>query len=172
MQIGVIGLGRMGGNITRRLIQNGHEAVVYDHDANAVATLRQDGAIGAAGIDTLVKQLEPPRAVWLMLPAGKITEDTIGQLAELLAPGDIIIDGGNTFWKDDVRRGKKLKERAIHYVDVGTSGGVWGIDRGYCMMIGGDKAVVDRLDAIFAGLARGSGDFPRPGRREVGDPAL
>src|SRR5437588_3296073 len=131
MQIGVIGLGRMGGNITRRLIQNGHEAVVYDHDANAVATLREDGAIGAAGLDKLVKQLEPPRAVWLMLPAGKITEDTIGQLAELLGPGDIIIDGGNIFWKDDVRRGKKLKERAVHYVDVGTSGGVWGLERGF-----------------------------------------
>src|SRR5437764_11322231 len=161
MQIGVIGLGRMGGNITRRLIQNGHEAVVYDHDANAVATLRQDGAISAAGVDKLVKQLEPPRAVWLMLPAGKITEDTIGQLAALLAPGDIIIDGGNTFWKDDVRRAKKLKERAIHYVDVGTSGGVWGLERGYCMMIGGAKEVVAHLDPIFAALAPGLGNVTR-----------
>jgi 6-phosphogluconate dehydrogenase len=170
MQIGVIGLGRMGGNITRRLIQNGHEAVVYDHDANAVATLRQDGAIGAAGIGKLVKQLEPPRAVWLMLPAGKITEDTIGQLAELLAPGDIIIDGGNTFWKDDVRRGKKLKERAIHYVDVGTSGGIWGLERGYCMMIGGAKDVVEHLDPLFKALAPGLGNAPRTLGRDSRDP--
>jgi 6-phosphogluconate dehydrogenase len=170
MQIGVIGLGRMGGNITRRLIQNGHKAVVYDHDANAIATLRQDGAIGAAGIDKLVKQLEPPRAVWLMLPAGKITEDTIGQLAELLAPGDIIIDGGNTFWKDDVRRGKKLKERAIHYVDVGTSGGVWGLERGYCMMIGGAKEVVEHLDPLFKALAPGLGNALRTLGRDGRDP--
>ncbi|HEX9237678.1 MAG TPA: decarboxylating 6-phosphogluconate dehydrogenase [Xanthobacteraceae bacterium] len=170
MQIGVIGLGRMGGNITRRLIQNGHETVVYDHDANAVATLRQDGAIGAAGVDKLVKQLEPPRAVWLMLPAGKITEDTIGQLAELLAPGDIIIDGGNTFWKDDVRRAKKLKERAIHYVDVGTSGGVWGLERGYCMMIGGVKEVVEHLDPLFKALAPGLGNAPRTLARDGRDP--
>ena len=169
MQIGVIGLGRMGGNITRRLIQNGHETVVYDHDANAVATLRQDGAIGAAGVDKLVKQLEPPRAVWLMLPAGKITEDTIGQLAELLAPGDIIIDGGNTFWKDDVRRAKKLKERAIHYVDVGTSGGVWGLERGYCMMIGGAKEVVEHLDPLFKALAPGLGNAPRTLARDGRD---
>jgi 6-phosphogluconate dehydrogenase len=170
MQIGVIGLGRMGGNITRRLIQNGHKAVVYDHDANAIATLRQDGAIGAAGIDKLVKQLEPPRAVWLMLPAGKITEDTIGQLAELLAPGDIIIDGGNIFWKDDVRRGKKLKERAIHYVDVGTSGGVWGLERGYCMMIGGAKEVVEHLDPLFKALAPGLGNALRTLGRDGRDP--
>jgi 6-phosphogluconate dehydrogenase len=170
MQIGVIGLGRMGGNITRRLIQNGHEAVVYDHDANAIATLRQDGAMGAAGIDKLVKQLEPPRAVWLMLPAGKITEDTIGQLAELLAPGDIIIDGGNTFWKDDVRRAKKLKERAIHYVDVGTSGGIWGLERGYCMMIGGAKEVVAHLDPLFKALAPGLGNAPRTLGRDGRDP--
>jgi len=170
MQIGVIGLGRMGGNITRRLIQNGHEAVVYDHDANAIATLRQDGAMGAAGIDKLVKQLEPPRAVWLMLPAGKITEDTIDQLAELLAPSDIIIDGGNTFWKDDVRRAKKLNERAIHYVDVGTSGGIWGLERGYCMMIGGAKEVVAHLDPLFKALAPGLGNAPRTLGRDGRDP--
>ncbi len=170
MQIGVIGLGRMGGNITRRLIQNGHKTVVYDHDANAVATLRQDGAIGAAGVDKLVKQLEPPRAVWLMLPAGKITEDTIGQLAELLAADDIIIDGGNTFWKDDIRRAKKLKERAIHYVDVGTSGGVWGLERGYCMMIGGVKEVVEHLDPLFKALAPGLGNAPRTLARDGRDP--
>jgi 6-phosphogluconate dehydrogenase len=170
MQIGVIGLGRMGGNITRRLIQNGHETVVYDHDANAIAALRQDGAIGAAGIDKLVKQLEPPRAVWLMLPAGKITEDTIDQLAELFAPGDIIIDGGNTFWKDDIRRAKKLKERAIHYVDVGTSGGIWGLERGYCMMVGGAREVVARLDPLFKALAPGLGNAPRTLGRDGRDP--
>jgi len=160
MQIGVIGLGRMGGNITRRLIQNGHEAVVYDHDPNAVAALGRDGAIGAKGLDTLVDQLRAPRAIWLMLPAGKITEDTIVQLARLLAPDDIIIDGGNTFWKDDIRRAKTLKGRSIHYVDVGTSGGVWGLERGYCMMIGGPKAIVDRLDPVFKALApSGAGHF-------------
>src|ERR1041385_8517556 len=161
MQIGVIGLGRMGGNIARRLMQNGHEAVVYDHDPNAIAALGRDGAIGAKGLDALVDQLHAPRAVWLMLPAGKITEDTIVQLARLLAPDDIIIDGGNTFWKDDIRRAKTLKGRSIHYVDVGTSGGVWGLERGYCMMIGGPKAVVQQLDPIFKTLAPGRGDIPR-----------
>ena len=127
MQIGVIGLGRMGGNITRRFMENGHQAVVYDHDPNAVVALSRDGAIGAKGLDTLVDQLRAPRAIWLMLPAGKITEDTIVQLARLLAPDDILIDGGNTFWKDDIRRAKMLKGRAIHYVDVGTSGGDRGV---------------------------------------------
>ena len=165
MQIGVIGLGRMGGTITRRFMQNGHEAVVFDHDANAVAALSRDGAIGAKGLDTLVRQLRAPRAIWVMLPAGEITEDTIVELAKLLARDDIIIDGGNQFWKDDVRRAKMLKERAIHYVDVGTSGGVWGLERGYCMMIGGPKAVVDRLDPLFKALAPGLGNVPRtPGR--------
>ena len=165
MQIGVIGLGRMGGTITRRFMQNGHEAVVFDHDANAVAALGRDGAIGAKGLDTLVRQLRAPRAIWVMLPAGEITEDTIVELAKLLARDDIIIDGGNTFWKDDVRRAKMLKERAIHYVDVGTSGGVWGLEYGYCMMIGGPKAIVDRLDPLFKALAPGLGNVPRtPGR--------
>ena len=157
MQIGVIGLGRMGGNISRRLIKNGHEVVVYDHDAKAVAALSRDGAKGADGLDKLVQQLRPPRAVWVMLPAGKITEDVIGELAELLAAGDVVIDGGNTFWRDDIRRAKMLKERSIHHVDVGTSGGVWGLDRGYCMMIGGDKAIVDRPRSDF----RRAGARPR-----------
>jgi 6-phosphogluconate dehydrogenase len=170
MQIGVIGLGRMGGNITRRLIQNGHEAVVYDQDANAVAALGRDGAVGAKGLDTLVDQLRAPRAIWLMLPAGKTTEDTIVQLARLLAPDDVIIDGGNTFWKDDIRRAKTLKGRSIHYVDVGTSGGVWGLERGYCMMIGGPKAIVDRLDPIFKALAPGLGNVPRTLGRDGRDP--
>ena len=170
MQIGVIGLGRMGGNISRRLIKNGHEVVVYDHDAKAVAALSRDGATGAGGLDKLVQQLRPPRAVWVMLPAGKITEDVIDELAKLLAAGDIVLDGGNTFWRDDIRRAKMLKERSIHHVDVGTSGGIWGLDRGYCMMIGGDKAIVDRLDPIFSALAPGLGNVPRTGKREGRDP--
>jgi len=170
MQIGVIGLGRIGGNITRRLMENGHQVVVYDHDPNAVAALARDGASGAEGLDTLVSQLPSPRAIWLMLPAGKITEDTIVQLASLLAADDIVIDGGNTFWKDDIRRAKMLKGRAIHYVDVGTSGGVWGLERGYCMMIGGPKAVVDRLDPLFKALAPGLGNVPRTPGRDGRDP--
>ena len=170
MQIGVIGLGRMGGNISRRLIKNGHEVVVYDHDAKAVAALSRDGATGANGLDKLVQQLRPPRAVWIMLPAGKITEDVTAALAKLLAAGDIVLDGGNTFWRDDIRRAKMLKERSIHHVDVGTSGGVWGLDRGYCMMIGGDKAIVDRLDPIFSALAPGLGNVPRTPKRDGRDP--
>jgi 6-phosphogluconate dehydrogenase len=165
MQLGMIGLGRMGGNIVRRLIAHGHTAVVYDKDAKAVAALAADNAAGAASLEDFVLKLEPPRTAWVMLPAGKITEATIEALAKLMQPGDTIIDGGNTFWQDDVRRGKPLKERGLHYVDVGTSGGIWGIERGYCMMIGGEKSVVDRLDPIFAALAPGIGDIPRtPGR--------
>jgi 6-phosphogluconate dehydrogenase len=170
MQIGVIGLGRMGGNISRRLIKNGHEVVVYDHDAKAVAALSREGAKGTGGLDTLVQQLRPPRAVWVMLPAGKITEGVIGELAKLLAAGDVVLDGGNTFWRDDIRRAKMLKEHNIHHVDVGTSGGVWGLDRGYCMMIGGDKAIVDRLDPIFSALAPGLGNVPRTPKRDGRDP--
>ena len=170
MQIGVIGLGRMGGNISRRLIKNGHEVVVYDHDVKAVAALSRDGATGANGLDKLVQQLRPPRAVWVMLPAGKITEDVIAELAKLLAAGDIVLDGGNTFWRDDIRRAKMLKGHNIHHVDVGTSGGIWGLDRGYCMMIGGDKAIVDRLDPIFSALAPGLGNVPRTPKRDGRDP--
>ena len=170
MQIGVIGLGRMGGNISRRLIKNGHEVVVYDHDAKAVAALSRDGATGVSGLDKLVQQLRPPRAVWVMLPAGKITEDVIGELGKLLAAGDIVLDGGNTFWRDDIRRAKTLRERSIHHVDVGTSGGIWGLERGYCMMIGGDKAIVDRLDPIFSALAPGLGNVPRTPKRDGRDP--
>jgi 6-phosphogluconate dehydrogenase len=170
MQIGVIGLGRMGGNISRRLIQNGHQVVVYDHDPKATATVAADGAKGVDGLDKLVAQLIPPRPVWVMLPAGRITEDTIVQLGKLLDAGDIVLDGGNTFWKDDIRRAKMLKERKIHHVDVGTSGGVWGLERGYCMMIGGDKAVVDQLDPIFGALAPGLGNVPRTPGRDGRDP--
>jgi 6-phosphogluconate dehydrogenase len=170
MQIGVIGLGRMGGNMSRRLIKNGHEVVVYDHDVKAVAALSRDGAKGADGLDKLVQQLRSPRAVWVMLPAGTITEDVIGQLGKLLAAGDVVLDGGNTFWRDDIRRAKMLKERSIHHIDVGTSGGVWGLERGYCMMIGGDKAIVDRLDPIFSALAPGLGNVPRTPKRDGRDP--
>jgi len=170
MQIGVIGLGRMGGNISRRLIRNGHEVVVYDHDAKAVAALAHDGATGTRGLDALVQKLIAPRAVWVMLPAGKITEDVIVALGKLLAAGDIVLDGGNTFWRDDIRRAKMLKERNIHHVDVGTSGGVWGLDRGYCMMIGGDDAIVKRLDPIFAALSPGLGNVPRTPERDGRDP--
>jgi 6-phosphogluconate dehydrogenase len=170
MQIGMIGLGRMGGNITRRLIQNGHEAVVYDRDPKAIDELKRDGASGADGLEKLVQQLRPPRAVWVMLPAGKITDDTITQLGKLMSAGDIVLDGGNTFWRDDIRRAKMLKERNVHHVDVGTSGGVWGLERGYCMMIGGDKEVVDRLDPIFSALAPGLGSVPRTPKRDGRDP--
>ena len=170
MQIGVIGLGRMGGNISRRLIENGHEVIAYDHDPKAVAAVTRDGAKGADDLGKLVAQLVPPRPVWVMLPAGRITEDTIGQLGKLLSSGDIVLDGGNTFWKDDIRRAKMLKERNIHHVDVGTSGGVWGLERGYCMMIGGAKDVVDRLDPIFKALAPGLGNAPRTPGRNGRDP--
>jgi 6-phosphogluconate dehydrogenase len=170
MQIGIIGLGRMGGNITRRLIQNGHEAVVYDHEPKAVTDLKRDGATGADGLEKLVQLLRPPRAVWVMLPAGKITDDTITQLGKLLSAGDVVIDGGNTFWRDDIRRAKMLRERSIHHVDVGTSGGIWGLERGYCLMIGGDKEIVDRLDPVFSVLAPGLGSVPRTPKREGRDP--
>ena len=172
MQLGMIGLGRMGGNIVRRLMRDGHTTVVYDRDAKAVSSLAADGSVGAASLEEFVSKLEKPRTIWVMLPAGKITEDTIAQLAKLMESGDVIIDGGNTFWQDDVRRGKMLKERGLHYVDVGTSGGVWGLDRGYCMMIGGEKQVVDRLDPIFAALAPGAGDIPRTEGRDGRDPRI
>ena len=170
MQLGMIGLGRMGGNIVRRLMNNGHTAVVYDKDSKAVAGLAGEGATGADTLEDFVAKLEKPRTAWVMLPAGKITEATIEALAKLMQPSDVIIDGGNTFWQDDVRRGAALKAKGLHYLDVGTSGGVWGIERGYCMMIGGDKAVVDRLDPIFKTLAPGIGDIPRTSGREGRDP--
>jgi len=169
MQLGMIGLGRMGGNIVRRLMKHGHSTVVFDKDMKAVAAIAADGAVGSGDLAEFVGKIERPRTAWVMLPAGPITEATIDALSKLLQTGDVIIDGGNTFWQDDVRRGKALKERGIHYIDVGTSGGVWGIERGYCMMIGGDKAVVDRLDPIFAALAPGIGDIPRTEGREGRD---
>jgi 6-phosphogluconate dehydrogenase len=169
MQLGMIGLGRMGGNIVRRLMRSGHTTVVYDRDTKAVSSLAADGSVGTGSLAEFIGKLEKPRTVWVMLPSGKITEDTIAEIAKLMDAGDVIIDGGNTFWQDDVRRGKTLKERGLHYVDVGTSGGVWGIDRGYCMMIGGDKATVDRLDPIFGALAPGVGDIPRTPDRDNSD---
>jgi len=161
MRIGMIGLGRMGGNIVRRLMQKGHEGVVYDRDQPAIDTLVGEGAIGASDLKDMKAKLAKPAIFWVMLPAGEITEGTIQQLADIAEPGDIIIDGGNSFYKDDIRRAKSLREKQIHYVDVGTSGGVWGLERGYCMMIGGPEDVVGNLDPIFDALAPGLGTIPR-----------
>ncbi|ACL62183.1 phosphogluconate dehydrogenase (NAD(+)-dependent, decarboxylating) [Methylobacterium nodulans] len=170
MQLGMVGLGRMGGNIVRRLLRAGHRAVVYDHNPAAVAALVEAGATGAASLEDFVSRLDLPRAVWVMLPAGAPTEDTVNGLAALMQAGDVVIDGGNSFYKDDIRRAAHLREKGLHYVDVGTSGGVWGLERGYCMMIGGAKEAVDRLDPIFATLAPGLGDVPRTPGREGRDP--
>ncbi len=172
MQLGMIGLGRMGANIVRRLIKNGHAAVVYDKDPKTVAALAKEGATGASDLADFVGKLDKPATVWVMLPAGKITEATIADLHKLLKKDDVIIDGGNTFWQDDIRRAKALKDAGIHYVDVGTSGGVWGIDRGYCMMIGGEKHIVDRIDPILKTLAPGVGDIPKTPGRESRDPRV
>ena len=170
MQIGIIGLGRMGANIGRRLMGKGHAVVAYDQQPKAVAALT--GATGAEGLADMVHKLTPPRAIWVMLPAGKITEDTIAELGGLLSAGDTVIDGGNTFYKDDIRRAKALAGKGITYIDCGTSGGVWGFERGYCMMIGGDKAAVDRLDPIFAALAPGEGAIDKTPGREGRDPRV
>ncbi|WP_262271501.1 phosphogluconate dehydrogenase (NAD(+)-dependent, decarboxylating) [Microvirga yunnanensis] len=169
MQLGMVGLGRMGGNIVRRLMQAGHTAVVYDRSPEAAGSLVDEGATGASGLEDLVARLGAPRNVWVMLPAGEITETAIQQLADLLDRGDTIIDGGNTFWQDDVRRAEELRSRGLHYIDVGTSGGVWGLERGYCLMIGGEAAAVERLDPIFASLAPGRGDLPGTLGREGRD---
>jgi len=171
MQIGMVGLGRMGGNIARRLMKAGHSCVVFDVAADARAALEKDGAQAAASLAALVDRLEGnSRAVWVMLPAGRITEDAIGELGGLLAAGDIVIDGGNSFYKDDIRRARALAEKKIHYVDCGTSGGVWGLERGYCMMIGGPKQAVDHLDPIFRALAPGLGSISRTPGRGADDP--
>ena len=170
MQIGIVGLGRMGANIGRRLISRGHRIVAFDRDPKAVTALA--GATGAASLKEMVEKLDAPRAVWVMLPAGKITDGTVLALGDLLSAGDVVIDGGNTYNKDDIRRAKELKKKDIRYVDCGTSGGVWGLDRGYCMMIGGDKAVVDRLDPVFAALAPGAGTIEKTPGREGRDPRI
>jgi 6-phosphogluconate dehydrogenase len=168
MELGMIGLGRMGANMTRRLLRGGHQCVVFDRSAKAVAELEKEKAIGAASLSDLVKRLAPPRAIWLMVPAASVDE-TIADLSPHLERGDIVIDGGNSYYVDDIRRSRLLAGGGIHCVDVGTSGGVWGLERGYCMMIGGEAIAVNRLDPILATLAPGAGDIPRtPGREARG----
>jgi 6-phosphogluconate dehydrogenase len=161
MQLGLVGLGRMGGNIARRLMRDGHTCVVYDRDPRSISDVVGDGAIAASDLADLVAKLPAPRAVWVMLPAGKPTDDTIMALAQLLAAGDAVIDGGNTFYRDDVRRAKALAPKQIDYLDCGTSGGVWGLERGYCLMVGGAAAAFERLEPIFRSLAPGLGAIPR-----------
>jgi 6-phosphogluconate dehydrogenase len=170
MQIAMIGLGRMGGNIAHRLIDRGHDVVVFDRDVQAIERLEKLDARGARVLSDLASLLAPPRTAWVMLPSGEPTEDTVTALSELFERGDTIIDGGNSFYRDDIRRAKKLAPKGIHYVDVGTSGGIWGAERGYCMMIGGEKDVIDRLDPVFGDLAPGSGDISRTPKREGRDP--
>jgi 6-phosphogluconate dehydrogenase len=170
MQLGVVGLGRMGGNIVQRLQRHGHSCVVYDRSADAVTALAKKGAVASSGLKDLTAKLSTPRAIWLMLPAGEATEDAVNELRGVLQSGDIVIDGGNSFYKDDVRRARSLKEKGINYVDSGTSGGVWGLDRGYCLMIGGDKKIVDHLDPIFSALAPGLGNIERTAGRDGRDP--
>jgi 6-phosphogluconate dehydrogenase len=172
MQLGMIGLGRMGANMARRLMRGGHQCVVYDRSPDAVKTLVGEGATGVENLKGFVTAMAKPRHVWIMVPAGGPTESTVNELAEILEPGDTIIDGGNSMFKDDVRRAKALAQRKISYVDAGTSGGVYGLERGYCMMIGGDAEVVKRLDPIFKTLAPGRGDVERtPGREQMGGTA-
>jgi 6-phosphogluconate dehydrogenase len=169
MQLGVIGLGRMGANIVRRLMRDGHSCVVYDVNPDAVTALEKEGATGATSLADFAKKLTPPRATWVMVPAGDITQKTIEALAAELAQGDTIIDGGNSYYRDDIARAAALASRGVHLVDCGTSGGVWGLERGYCLMIGGETGVVERLRPIFATIAPGMGDVSRtPGR--TGEP--
>ncbi|MFZ4809024.1 MAG: phosphogluconate dehydrogenase (NAD(+)-dependent, decarboxylating) [Hyphomicrobiaceae bacterium] len=170
MEIGIVGLGRMGANIARRLMRAGHACAVYDKSPEAVSAIAAEGATAATDLADLVHTLPAPRTVWVMLPAGAVTETAVRELASLLAPGDTIIDGGNTFWKDDIRRAATLAAAGLHYLDVGTSGGVWGLERGYCLMIGGETAVVERLDPVFRALAPGRGSIPSTGNRDGRDP--
>lgn len=172
MQLGLIGLGRMGANIVRRLLRHGHDCVVYNRTPDKVKQLAHEGAKGAYTLDDFVAKLTKPRAVWLMVPAGEATENMLKELAVKLEPGDIIIDGGNSYYIDDIRRAKELAPLGIYYLDVGTSGGVWGLERGYCMMIGGPEEPVKQLDPIFKTLAPGRGSIPRTlGREKVGGTA-
>jgi 6-phosphogluconate dehydrogenase len=168
MQIGMVGLGRMGGNMARRLMGGGHEVVAFATDPAAVKQISSQGATGVSTLDDLVARLEQPRTAWVMVPAGEATEQVVTELAKRMSRGDVIIDGGNSFYKDDVRRMKMIEPRGIHYIDAGTSGGVWGLERGYCLMIGGPRDVVERLDPIFKTLAPGMGSIPRtPGREKL-----
>src|SRR5213594_3516349 len=167
----MIGLGRMGANMVRRLLKGGHQCVVFDRSPKAVQELTQDEAVGASSLADFVKKLEKPRAVWLMVPAA-VVDKSIADLLPLLEKGDILVDGGNSYYIDDIRRAKELRPKGIHYVDVGTSGGVWGLERGYCMMVGGERDVVGHLGPIFATLSPGRGDIPQtPGREKVGGSA-
>ena len=170
MQLGMVGLGRMGGNIVRRLMQHGHSGVVFDRNSKAVSELAGEGATPARSLDDLVTKLTKPRAVWVMLPAGEPTEAAVMQLGASMDAGDVLIDGGNSHYKDDVRRARGLAAKGVLYLDVGTSGGVWGLERGYCMMIGGDRAAFERLDPIFAALAPGEGNIERTPGRDGHDP--
>ncbi|MFY8215013.1 MAG: phosphogluconate dehydrogenase (NAD(+)-dependent, decarboxylating) [Chthoniobacterales bacterium] len=171
MQLGMIGLGRMGANMVRRLLRNGHQCVVFDTNPDVVAELVGEGAVGSATLEEFVSKLETPRNAWIMIPAA-ITDKIVDQLAALLQPGDTIIDGGNSYFRDDRRRSEALRPKGLHYLDVGTSGGVWGLERGYCMMIGGDTEAVERMDPIFKTLAPGKGDIPvTPGREKLGGTA-
>jgi 6-phosphogluconate dehydrogenase len=172
MQLGMVGLGRMGANLVRRLMRNGHRCVVFNRTRGPVDALAREGAIASDSLKDLVSKLEKPRAVWVMLPAGQPTEETINDLCRMMDQGDVVIDGGNSFYKDDIRRAQALQTRGIRYVDVGTSGGVWGLERGYCMMIGGDTEAVLRLDPIFAALAPGPGNIPRTPGRDGRDPRV
>ncbi len=165
MQLGMVGLGRMGANIVRRLMRDGHSCVVYDVDPAAVRRLEQEGAVAATSIDDFVAKLSSPRAAWVMVPAGDITESTVAELAQRMAPGDVVIDGGNSYYRDDIRRAAALSKSGVHLIDCGTSGGVFGLERGYCLMLGGDKGAVERLDPIFKSIAPGVDSAPRtPGR--------
>ncbi len=171
MQLGMIGLGRMGANMVRRLMKKGHDCVVFDRSPQAVTELTKENAAGATSLEDFVKKLKKPRAAWLMVPAA-VVDQTIAELLPHMEPGDILIDGGNSYYIDDIARAKQLAPKQIHYVDVGTSGGVWGLERGYCMMIGGEKEVVQHLDPIFSALAPGKGDISRtPGREKHGGTA-
>ena len=168
MRIGMVGLGRMGANMTRRLMRGGHEVVVTDLSADNVKKISAEGAVASSSLDDFASKLGKPRVAWLMVPAGDPTEQSVQALSQHMGAGDILIDGGNSYFKDDVRRSQQLKQKGIHYVDVGTSGGVWGLDRGYCMMIGGPQEAVQQIDAIFKTLAPGPGDIPRtPGRDKI-----
>jgi 6-phosphogluconate dehydrogenase len=168
MQVGMIGLGRMGANMARRLMRGGHECVVYDVSADAVRALAGEGAVGAASLDDFIARLSRPRGVWLMMPAA-VVDATLDDLVPRLAPGDVVVDGGNSYYRDDIERAKRLAAGGLHYVDCGTSGGVWGLERGYCLMIGGEAEVVRRLDPLFATLAPGAGSLARTRGREKRD---